>query len=341
MFLDPARERSIWIEPPLAQSSPERAGDLAPKAASQLSQGSIRDPSQLYANTPDSYGASQLSQGSLRASQLFPATPDSFEDCSQMSLRREFGTAMTITSPPADELTPPEEAMYVATALPAPQSCTTTATSLQQPVFLHVGAPASPSPMYVSIAPGTPPRGTSARQLNSWSAHSLFKPASLLAKTSPERQKRGAQVAQKPAEKRPRPAATADFIYIPVGSKSFSAPQVSETVPRPDPETQLPEVSEEDRVRRLQKRQNGVTAVKSSPEYAFLLDLAERGSAIGPPPPAHDPADPTVSKRTWEKGMETWRHQMRSLASANGFCPPPSAPQSVTVKESLPGTCTT
>jgi len=308
------------------------------QAASQLSQGSIRDPSQLYANTPDSFGASQLSQGSLRASQFYPATPDSFEDGSQLSLRREFGTAMTITSPAADELTPPEEAMYVATALQAHQSSTTIATPMQQPFFLPVGAPASPSPMYVnvpllagSLAPGTPPRGTIAAQPNPWSVHGLFRPASLIAKTSPERNKRGAQaVAQKPAEKRPRPAAP-DVMYATLGTlppshraaglNSSCAPHASEPV-----ESQLPEVSEEDRVRRLQKRQNGVTAVKSSPEYAFLVDLAERGSAVGPPPPAHDPADPNVSKRTWEKGMETWRHQMRSLASANGFCPPQSAP---------------
>ena len=80
-------------------------------------------------------------------------------------------------------------------------------------------------------------------------------------------------------------------------------------------------MAEEDRRRRLRKRISGVLAIRNSADYIFLADLWERGLILHLPGPTNYPADECVSKRSWEKGQQHWRHQIRRWALLYGYVP--------------------
>ena len=66
---------------------------------------------------------------------------------------------------------------------------------------------------------------------------------------------------------------------------------------------------------RRRHRQNGVDFVKGSPEYLFLVAMR-----VQPPIPRHCVEDvEEVSKRSWEKCMMDWRHEVRSKAVQHGY----------------------
>jgi hypothetical protein len=63
---------------------------------------------------------------------------------------------------------------------------------------------------------------------------------------------------------------------------------------------------------RMKKREDGVRAVKSSPEYVemlIMLSTGEMDEAERPLSP--EPVNRTLSKRTWEQGMMTWRDNIK------------------------------
>lgn len=273
----------------------------------------VDTPSQLFPNTPESMpveGLSQLSQGSLREpAYLYPSTPDSydggsqperqrlemligFEGGSQPALQPGFMSAMTIDCVAEDGL---QHGCHVADD----GMVSASASSPESPKWVQIRGLTSG----LSASGATPAQG-------GWSPHGLLKPATAMVAASStdrnctaqphlRREKRTSHAAaQSFAEKRPRPTTSA-------GSAAPAAE----------------EVSEEDRQRRLQKRWNGVNAVRNSPDYKFLAGLWDQGVVIGPPASKHDPADERVSKRTWEKGMEQWRHEVRALALRWGFQP--------------------
>ena len=62
--------------------------------------------------------------------------------------------------------------------------------------------------------------------------------------------------------------------------------------------------------RRIQKRVNGVDSVQRSPAYAAMGGLDP--SIV---PDTLDPYDLSISKRTWERLMKQWRHQLRWLSA--------------------------
>ena len=64
--------------------------------------------------------------------------------------------------------------------------------------------------------------------------------------------------------------------------------------------------------RRIRKRTNGYIAVKRSPEYSVVYCLWQE-ALIGSMPPEPDPADLTVSKRSWELSVQTWRSELKRI----------------------------
>jgi len=77
----------------------------------------------------------------------------------------------------------------------------------------------------------------------------------------------------------------------------------------------LPEASNEDWERRLQKRHNIVALIKETPEYrAFSAHRAgPRRAALRTP----SPNDRSVSKRQWEDKVQKWRTALRNWHSNN------------------------
>jgi len=219
-------------------------------------------------------------------SQLFPDTPESFpmEGISQVS-QGSGG----LSQPSQGSI---HEPAYVYPSTPDSFEGGSQSSSFKlvpgEVSFVHATSSSDPP----SIIPG-------------WSVHSLLKPAKAMAVASSSdnscigrKEKRGTQAAvQTSSEKRPR--ATSSAVIA------------------------IEEVSEEDRERRLQRRWNGVNAVRNSADFKFLQELFDQGTLPSPPPPPkYEPADETVSKRTWEKGMERWRHEVRALAFMCGFQTP-------------------
>ncbi len=77
------------------------------------------------------------------------------------------------------------------------------------------------------------------------------------------------------------------------------------------------ESSDEQRATQLAKRVEGISALQRTPAY---IVVKSHGSEL---PPAPDPHDGGMSKRTWEKSMMRWRaalrdalHQIHSEAAA-------------------------
>ena len=65
--------------------------------------------------------------------------------------------------------------------------------------------------------------------------------------------------------------------------------------------------STEVRQRRVAKRVEGVRAIMRTPAYIVVLcSRLDR-------PPAPDPHDESTSKRAWERKMQLWRHDLRSV----------------------------
>lgn len=77
----------------------------------------------------------------------------------------------------------------------------------------------------------------------------------------------------------------------------------------------LPEASEEDWQRRLEKRHNIVAAIKDTPEYLFLA--ANRAGARSSGLRTPRPNDRSVSKRQWEDQVHKWRTSLRNCYAEN------------------------
>jgi hypothetical protein len=92
-------------------------------------------------------------------------------------------------------------------------------------------------------------------------------------------------------------------------------------------------MSEADALRRKSKREQGLAAVRKSPEYLFLLDLWNKGvirdgHLVAPPAAKHSAhVLKGVSKRKWEAGMMDWRHEVKQEALKHGYQPPPPSAQ--------------
>lgn len=84
----------------------------------------------------------------------------------------------------------------------------------------------------------------------------------------------------------------------------------------------LPEASEEDWLRRIEKRKAAVVVVKSSQEYNVYKEsvLQREGSGL-PIPRTPDPTDRAVSKRRWEDEVRLWRIALRNQCSNSGQHP--------------------
>ena len=63
-------------------------------------------------------------------------------------------------------------------------------------------------------------------------------------------------------------------------------------------------------LRRRKKREDVVAAVQSTVQYHTAKQLHPDLDARQP-----NPADITISKRSWESAFRTWRHYVRSVAS--------------------------
>ena len=72
-------------------------------------------------------------------------------------------------------------------------------------------------------------------------------------------------------------------------------------------------VSQLDTERRVRKRTNGYLAISRSPEYNTVLRLWIAGH-VTHMPPEPNPADLTVSKRTWERAIQQWRSELQRIA---------------------------
>jgi len=89
----------------------------------------------------------------------------------------------------------------------------------------------------------------------------------------------------------------------------------------------LPEASEEEWQRRMEKRRNAVDIVKASSEYLSCAqtqpcgdeESARWAEAMRMP----DPEDRLISKRAWEEEIRQWRTRLRQWCPANGQDPSP------------------
>lgn len=68
-------------------------------------------------------------------------------------------------------------------------------------------------------------------------------------------------------------------------------------------------VTEEDWERRIRHRRAAVTHIKFTPEYVASNTHFSR-------PRTPDPEDRKLSKRSWEKSLQAWRRDLRSLIAA-------------------------
>jgi hypothetical protein len=109
-------------------------------------------------------------------------------------------------------------------------------------------------------------------------------------------------------------------VYLEACASSASA---TATPPISQSDAQVQEVSEEDWVRRLQKRRNAVASTKLTPEYLEFASMRARGQrplqaesedAALSSPRTPEPDDRTVSKRRWEELVRTWRAGLRRWA---------------------------
>ena len=75
--------------------------------------------------------------------------------------------------------------------------------------------------------------------------------------------------------------------------------------------------------RRAIKRSTIIQLTRQLPEHMFLEDLSSaEASATLIPPSAMDPSDDTLSKRSWERHMMAWRHQLKDAAHKFGYYEP-------------------
>jgi len=146
-----------------------------------------------------------------------------------------------------------------------------------------------------SLGPGIPSQA--------WSPHSLFHAVATAGPSTGRsreegRQKRDGQVASlSSGSKRARPAGGGNAVAKPPEVKLN---QVGEQ-----------ETEEEQRQRRIQHRQAGVTAVKNSSDYQLVSRMPSHCAVVAP-----DPHDATISKRTWERQMQEWRKELRRIVVA-------------------------
>jgi len=272
-------------------------------------------PSQeAVSSPPPSAGlehSSQMSTLPQDPSQLFPATPNSFDgsqpQSQQTGLTQDFAAAVSVVS------------------------------ASQQPASGDASESSAEKPM--------------------WSPHRLRRSAETIENRNTNRQKRSGGQSPKhaPAEKKHRagtgssaaassvigvtaadvqpgqPSASSSATMLPSATATAPLSPAPAADPSPEPEPtsagageadddERAPVSEEDRERRIRKRTTGINSVRRSPEYCFLVELWNSGRVVLPPAARHDPSDViNVSKRTWERGMEEWRHDIRRLAFENGF----------------------
>lgn len=76
----------------------------------------------------------------------------------------------------------------------------------------------------------------------------------------------------------------------------------------------IPSASEEEWMRRLEKRRAAIELVKAMPEYQALRSSYHRASS-GSVPRTPDPADRNISKRRWEAEVAIWRTATRRRCS--------------------------
>ena len=69
-----------------------------------------------------------------------------------------------------------------------------------------------------------------------------------------------------------------------------------------------------DTERRLVKRINGFCAILRTTEYHVAYSLWSQGYILSMPW-SPDPFDLAVSKRTWEASVQTWRNELKLIAS--------------------------
>ena len=73
--------------------------------------------------------------------------------------------------------------------------------------------------------------------------------------------------------------------------------------------------------RRIRKRTNGYIAVRRSLDYIVVYSLWQEAQ-IGSMPPEPDPADLTVSKRSWEWSVQIWRSELKRIVRNARTCSP-------------------
>lgn len=101
---------------------------------------------------------------------------------------------------------------------------------------------------------------------------------------------------------------------LPVKVSFIGLPCVSSDVKKTEPMyvsvvlSEVQVVTEADWQRRLSHRRAGVSYVKSTWEYKTSAANSSR-------PPTPNPADRNVSKRMWEKAIQTWRRDLKDLVS--------------------------
>lgn len=149
--------------------------------------------------------------------------------------------------------------------------------------------------------PATPPRvRRPATSSEGWNVHNLMTPAQACAANTPSRRQtkhvRGGtqQASTTPGRKRRRPGAAGP----------------------PSEPTAAPEPFEDDWPRRVAKRMEGVAAIKRTPEYTQARAQGLRDASNVDFPLTPDPTDVTMSKRTWESKVQSWRQDLRGCAAA-------------------------
>ena len=67
--------------------------------------------------------------------------------------------------------------------------------------------------------------------------------------------------------------------------------------------------------RRHKKRVRAVQAIKAKPEYQAVAAVRAQGAVPNSAPRTPDPNDNTVSKRSWEAQVTTWRRGLRGYSN--------------------------
>lgn len=282
--------------------------------------------SQSQDNPPPLFtdGLSQLSQSSCNPnpSQLFPATPDSFEgsQLSQQMLRQRFAGSVAVSSP-VDSIDEADS---------QPLGTSDMAVNGAGHDVDGIVAPRTPDNSRQITNSGATPI-TESRPLG-YSFKSLQKAATAMAASAASpvhrggnKQKRGSQKeAHTPLGKRPR-STLAPINGSPTGRPAVCA-QLPDVIEGGDVDIEnINENAEESKERRLQKRSNAVISIKKKEEYRVFEQIKREGrlsemvasGIIKDIPLTPDPeAIDITSKRTWEKGVQEWRAHLRCVSKA-------------------------